>query len=399
MRVTSILSEAWRNVITGTARVPLFAALIALSAGLAASADITTVHTIHNNARSYIDAGGATQYILAENGVNTTACESLATYSAVNASGSLRQTADITIDSLPGSSFQTYEVSTGFARILGIPSNGTGVWVSHEFAQTLGATTGTTLTSEGETLQITGIFDYPDDGRDSRLGYAFIVPVPEDTGAFNECWMKTWPQLDDTDALLHSTLSAQSDGTDVAISQLNKSVGAHFDGPAQFAERLTRWSPLAAAMAGALLGLAWTRRRRLEHAASLHAGQTRTAMTTTALLETLAWAILGTALTGAITTIGVMTLIPEDMGWAIPWPFHHCLPPSVAPCSEHSSEPSSSRKPICSDTSRSDESCFSAEAQGATRATVDARAGSVACRRSVLRRLIDIKQEDEDWAF
>lgn len=317
MKLASILSEVWRNVLSGTARVPLFATLIAIIAGLAAGAEVATVHGIQADAYAYVNGGGATRYIAAENSIVTAACESLTAYQSVDASGAFRQVADITIDALPGSKFQAYEVTPGFAALLGMTANVDGIWISNSLSASFGVSVGSALKSGGETVRVAGVFDYPDDGRDSRLGYAVLVPVLAYAGHFDECWMRSWPQSSESEGLLRSTLSfASSEGTEMAISQLNKSLGADFDGHAMFESRLSRWAPLVSTGAGVLLGLSWTRRRKLEYAASLHAGQSRAAMSAGVVIETLVWSVLGTALAGVAAWAGTAVLFPQALIWA-----------------------------------------------------------------------------------
>ena len=315
MRATSILSEVWRNVVSGTARVPLFAALIGVIAGLGAAAEIATVHGLHSDARAYIDGGGATQYIVAEGSIGTPSCEALTTYQNVEAAGALRPTAEVKIDALPGTTFEAYEVTSGFGALLGIDSHRDGVWISQDLAESLGLHEGSTVPSEDRQLRVAGVFEYPNDGRDTRLSHAILVPVPVGAEAFDECWMRSWPQSPDGEGILRSAL-ASAEGSEVAISQLNKSLAAQFDGPVSFVERLTRWVPLVTVSGGFLAGLAWTRRRKLEYASALHAGQSRAALTAGAVLETLVWALLGTMLAGVAAWSTALALMPEEIDWA-----------------------------------------------------------------------------------
>lgn len=330
MRPGAVLSEAWRNIVSGTTRVPLYALLIALTAGLCATAEVAAVHTVHNNARAFIDGGGSTRVLLAEDKIDARQCQALTRYDSIDASGALRQAPDTIVDELAVTGFQTYEVTPGFGSLLAVPANAGregGVWISEDFAQSLGVNVGSELTTSGATLRIAGVFVYPDDGRDARLSYAFVIPATTDDESFDECWMRSWPETPEAEGILRTALGYQdSTNTDVSLSQLNKSLGASFDGAALFNARLTRWAPLVALSAGLLIGFASTRLRRLEHASNLHAGQSRAAMCTTRLIEVTTWSVLGAVLAGSAVYLGAGILAPLDLEWVMSL----ALPPLIA---------------------------------------------------------------------
>jgi hypothetical protein len=76
---------------------------------------------------------------------------------------------------------------------------------------------------------------------------------------------------------------------------VNRSLGATYDANALYQSRPTRFALVACAAVGLVLGYVSVRRRRLEHAGALHAGQTRSAQVATSTLETVVWAAVGTA--------------------------------------------------------------------------------------------------------
>jgi hypothetical protein len=315
MKMRSIASEVLRNVVSGTAHVPLLGLLLALTAGLAAGADVAAVHGLQNQARTFITGGGATRMLVAEDSVDRARCESLDWYRSVQASGALRQAEDLPLDALAGAGFPVYEVTAGFASLLDVKSASEGAWVSEPLAESLGVATGSTLATDGRDLKVGGIFAYPDDGRDARLEYAIVMPV-EGAGVFDECWMRAWPQGPDDDGLLRQALASEaSTGTEVSLTQLNRSMGTSFTGTAMFDDRLTRWAPAVAAAAGLLIGFAAVRARRLEHASALHAGQSRGAMTSTAILEAVVWSLAGAVFAGAVIYLSAGALAPEDVAW------------------------------------------------------------------------------------
>lgn len=315
MRLGSILSEAWRNILTGTARVAILAGVLAFTAGVTAAADVATVFNINDDARAYISAGGATRYILGEDSISATSCTALRSYQNVTAVGALRAAPDVAIDALGGASFLAYETTPGFAPLLGLPRGSSGVWVSQGLAETLGVREGSTFSSNGEEMRVGGVFSYPDDGRDARLAYAILVPTAPE-GSFDECWSRAWPESPETEGQLRSALRIDTPtGTEISVSQMNRSLGTSFDGNTQYNERLTRWSPHLAGIAALLIGFISVRLRRLEYSSARHAGQSRLAQTVTIALETLAWATLGVSLAGATIYLTTGMLIPGDMDW------------------------------------------------------------------------------------
>lgn len=317
MRLRAIASEVWRNILTGTARVPLLALLLALTAGLAAGADVASIHILQSQARSYIDAGGATRMLVAEGSVDRGRCEALDGYGRVQAAGALRQAEDLPLDALAGAGFPVYEVTPGFARLLEVTTGADGVWVAQSLADSLGVTAGSTLVTDGREVRVAGLFPYPDDGRDARLGYAIVLPT-DGEGAFDECWMRSWPQSGQDDGLLRSALTYDAGvGTEMSLTQLNRRGGSTFAGTAMFEDRLTRWAPVVSLVAGLLIGFAAVRARRLEYASALHAGQSRGAMASTAVLEAVVWSLFGAVLAGATIYLTAGILAPEDIAWAV----------------------------------------------------------------------------------
>ena len=315
MKLLSIVSEAVRNIACGTARVPLLALLLTLTAGLAAGADVATVHALQNQARAYIAGGGATRLLVAEDSVDRGRCEALNRYQSVQAAGALRQAEDLPLDALAGAGFPVYEVTAGFARLLDVEIAADGVWVAEPLADALGVEVGSTLATDGRDLRIAGIFEYPDDGRDARLGYSIVMPA-EAGHVFDECWMRAWPQTTDDEGILRQSLTYDAGtGTEVSLTQLNRSMGSTFSGTAMFEARLTRWAPAVAAAAGLLIGFAAVRARRLEYASALHAGQSRGSMTSTAILEAVVWAPFGAVLAGAAIYLAAGMLAPKDIAW------------------------------------------------------------------------------------
>ena len=68
-----------------------------------------------------------------------------------------------------------------------------GVWVPRDVAKDFRLAVGSALRTREGTTRVAGVFDWPNDGRDTRFAYAFIVPVSASASTFDECWVKRWP--------------------------------------------------------------------------------------------------------------------------------------------------------------------------------------------------------------
>lgn len=309
MKLRSILSEAGRNLSTGTTRALTFALLLAGTTSALATADALIITGIQSSASHFVASGSAIRVMTAPSETDGVTCERLAEVDGVPRAGALREADPTSLTALPRSPIATFEASPGLSRLLGIDTiDTTGVWVSRALATSLAVEKGGTIDSSAGKMAIAAIYEYPDDGRDVRLGFAIIAPTPAgDT--FDECWALVWPNTTDRDTLLRSATTAGAGQAEpITITQLNKTNGASFDGQTLFEQRITRWAPAAATLLGFGLGWFSVVRRRLEHASALHAGQPRTAFTLTVLLETTFWAALaigiGTAVVSAV--LGVL---------------------------------------------------------------------------------------------
>ena len=109
--------------------------------------------------------------------------------------------------------------------------------------------------------------------------------------------------------LVYSTLipSKDTQATSPKLGQLNSPLGAHFTGATQFDTRITRFAPLAIALACPVLGFISIRLRRLQLASDRYAGASWRDLGRIVLLDTTWW------LTPALLLAESATAI-----------FHHC---------------------------------------------------------------------------
>jgi hypothetical protein len=281
MRLGAIVSEAWRNIASGTTRAGIFfLALSVFGLGLAL-ADASSMISMQRQSVAFQKAGAATYILSADGGISGEACDQLATIRGITASGALRTAQGrLNLAAMPGAPVPLLEVTSHFFALLALdkskggspPVVGTGLLLSKSVGDVTGGEAGSTLALDGgEKAKVAEVFEYPNDGRLQALSYAALEPVTA-SGTFDQCWAQVWPPNEMAKNLISSALLPQSSTANIAIGQLNSTLGESFDGPQRFASRATEWAPLVAAMAGVALGYLAIRLRRLEIASSRHAG-------------------------------------------------------------------------------------------------------------------------------
>lgn len=314
MTLRGVLSEAWRDLVTGTTHACALALVIAGLTTLLAGADWMTVSSIRQQVDDYVAAGGSTWILQYDNHIDGAACDRLASLDGVQAAGALREGGSkLTFAALPSTGVPTYEVTAGAMDVFALSTTGAtgapevtsggagvgGVMLSAEAAEPFGVKSGTTLAlKDGREMTVTDVFDWPDDGRRSGFSYAALTPVPaDDAKPFSQCWVRAWPEPEGIESLLRlavDCVTASADQTRPTVSRLNTSKGSVMNGDAMFENRLTTYAPWVALAGGLLLGLVAVRSRRLELASALHCGVPRTALVAQMLLETCVWTVAGT---------------------------------------------------------------------------------------------------------
>ena len=314
MRASSVVSEAWRNLISGTTRAGLFALVFIAAVGALAWVDVRSVVGIVEGADQFRAEGATVQVLKSDSNIDGRRCDALSGTGALSTAGAVRQGTPIRILAMPASQITVMEVTPGLMAMLPTiaqPMQTTtddqaGVWLSADLATVLGATPGRVVqTSVGEAM-VAGVYTWPDDGRARDLGYAVIAPVPAD-GAFSQCWTEIWPTDPNLQGLSYVSLSSSDPGVQATLGQLNTSLGTTYDAASLLSARLTRQAPLAGIVIGVVAGYVSIRIRRLEIASNLHARLPRTDLVWQHLLEALVW--VGSA--SIITTAGLL--------WAARW--------------------------------------------------------------------------------
>lgn len=288
MRSRLRVREAWRNVASGTSRAWILTLITAVVVGSGMSVDVLATRKVSSEAQEFIDAGANIRLVSAAGDVDAMLCEGLGTQANVTGAGAIRASTAISPAVTPGQTLPVFDVSPGFARVLGAtPINGEGVLISDEVAAALGLAAGDELPlHDGRTVRVASTYAYPVDGRQPGLGYAVLVPTTE-RSSFDSCWVREWPMTATTASLLAGTLSTQRSTTSAPAEfrQLNTSLGSAFDAAAAYRERSTRYLPVGEFIVLAFVGYALQRRRRLELAMARHLGVRMAAAATIALTE------------------------------------------------------------------------------------------------------------------
>ena len=313
MRLRSIFSEAYRNIVTGTTRALLLAIfLAAISAGLAI-ADARSIIDMEKKAADFVASGASVRVMVARSTTDAAACDQLGTISGVRAAGALKEVDAVVLRAMIANPIPAYAVTPGLLKILGGgAATPAGAWIPAQLARTLGVGPGQELATTAGTLSVAGVYEYPDDGRDSRLNYAALLPQPA-TGVFDECWADIWPISRTRDRVLYSALSVGVQSTDpVSIGQLNASLGTQFDGVGDFTGRPTRYALPGCALAGLILGFIAIRIRRLEIAGALHLGESRRDLLATLVIETFVWSLIALFVAAGALAFGVVLRNSSD---------------------------------------------------------------------------------------
>ncbi|MBW3089127.1 hypothetical protein [Bifidobacterium miconisargentati] len=339
MRLAGMLGEAWRDLITGTSHACALAVGLACLMALLAGADWLTIAAIQKQTDEYVASGGSTWIMEYNNRVDGAACDRLASLDGVQAAGAVRQTdRKMTFAALPSTGVPVMEITPGAANVFMLSTTGTGwgsgaavasnaasgsavasgaesivagggtsaapvdgVLLSKEAADPFAVSAGQTLAlKDGRNVTVAGVFDWPDDGRKSGFSYAALTPVPADSeAAFNQCWVRAWPETENLESLLRLAGEGTATGTEAErpqIYKLNTSKGSALDSAALFGARLTAYTPWIALAAALVLGYIATRMRKLEMASALHCGVPKMALLMQIGLETLVWAVAGVLL-------------------------------------------------------------------------------------------------------
>jgi len=293
-----IIGEAWRNFISGVTRGLFFGLAFLVFCGGTALAQSRLVVDFVQQALSFHDAGAAIWVVSLPGNINGQQCDALASSPVVAAAGALRAGPDITVAALPSNRVPSWEITPGFIDLFDTTGTGKtkpGVFLTADLAERVGINiqSSNLPLADGQALAIAGIFTYPADGRLPGISYSVVAPIAS-SEPFDQCWVLAWPKPEEaTDVLtlpiLPGLITPGDPASTPTIVQLNTTKGLTFDGPAKFTALPLLPLLLTSLTIGALLGFISIRLRRLELAAVLHAGWSKTALSLQVACETILW--------------------------------------------------------------------------------------------------------------
>ncbi|MBN6191423.1 hypothetical protein KZC56_05490 [Microbacterium sp. SSW1-47] len=317
MRAHALLREIIRNLTSGTSRLGALFFISTLALTVAVLSDVLTISRTVDDAIEYRGSGAAVMTLALPGRINGASCDALADTPNVLAAGAMRPEGKVTAGTLPGEPLDLYTTTPAFARVLGAEDGGSGVYVSTDVASNLGSTA-LPLTA-GAPTPVRGTYPYPPDGRRAGFGWAVLSPTSASDGAFDECWVLSWPQRSDLRQLLLTSVTPAAAGAAASeqpiVSQLNTKYGLTFAGSTEYESRITRYAPYLAALVGFVLSAMAVWFRRVEIASNLHAGASRGTLYLQHLIESVAWSLPAVAaawMAGFLTaTITAPTELPS----------------------------------------------------------------------------------------
>lgn len=315
MKPHAIWAEAWANIWSGTTRAVLFSVLSAIILITLSGVELAQVNRVVRAAEECQSSGSSISILATQGRVDPQACQELSRVPGVRAAGALRTTdRRLVLAALPAAPIPIFDITPEFS-LLPLPDStpGTGLMLSDQAATDLQLEAGDDAVASTGTVRIADVYPFPSDGRSSILSFAALTPS-NDTLPFDECWADIWPQSDQIRSLLYTTVLSGEDNQKLAISQLNSSLGTVFTGQKDFAERLTRFTPIAALVVGILTGYLSIRLRRLEIASNLHAGLSRRDQHSILTIETGFWLLVAAVLTVSADVILIVAMAHTDFG-------------------------------------------------------------------------------------
>lgn len=312
MRLTSILSEAWRDTISGTSRGALWCLIVIAVLGSTLLLDVMASADILRQQQEYRDRAGDIHVVHAAGAVNATRCVALGAVEGIDGAIAVRDPAtSLPSAALPQQVIPLWEFTGPADQVLTVTATGTsGLLLSEQLSETLGTTTGTVPLVGADPALVRGIFTWPDDGRIPLYSGTAFFDVPP-VGHFDQCWVRIWPVTAALDPLLLSVADSGSDEPPT-LGRLNDRVGEGSRTTDLLAARSTAAFRFALPAAFFALGFVAIRIRRVEIAGNLQAGAARSTLALQHLLEIIGWLI--PAITLTLASIWLVTRLLVSTG-------------------------------------------------------------------------------------
>ena len=176
MRLGSVLSEALRNIGSGVSRAFAMFLAVLLSGTLLGGYEAMTVIDLESQAVQRINAYVDVNAIVGGT-VDGTACDRLSDAGdgmTGTLAGAMRAGEQVVPLATPGKDISSYDVTPGMIRLIAgnAKADVSGVWVPRDVAKDFGLAVGSALRTREGTTRVAGVFDWPNDGRDTRFAYA-----------------------------------------------------------------------------------------------------------------------------------------------------------------------------------------------------------------------------------
>lgn len=175
MRLGSVLSEALRNIGSGVSRAFAMFLAVLLSGTLLGGYEAMTVIDLESQAVQRINAYADVNAIVGGT-VDGTACDRLSDAGdgmTGTLAGAMRAGEQVVPLATPGKDISSYDVTPGMIRLVAgnAKADVSGVWVPRDVAKDFGLAVGSALRTREGTTRVAGVFDWPNDGRDTRFAY------------------------------------------------------------------------------------------------------------------------------------------------------------------------------------------------------------------------------------
>ena len=177
----ALLSEAWRDCLSGTARVGILTVLATALVGGIICADAFSLRSVSVEAASFRVHLGSVRVLQAQGSIDGATCDALSRIPGVRAGAVRSVESGLSPLALPASSLPLYEVTPGTVSLLGTTTaDPTGILLPEQVAEDLGTTQGTLLPLAHGQAEVAGT--YPWDENDGRR--------PGCLGALNPRWKR-----------------------------------------------------------------------------------------------------------------------------------------------------------------------------------------------------------------
>ena len=163
----ALLSEAWRDCLSGTARIGILTVLATALVGGIICADAFSLRSVSVEAASFRVHLGSVRVLQSQGGIDGATCDALSRIPGVRAGAVRSVESGLSPLALPASSLPLYEATPGTVSLLGTTTaDPTGILLPEQVAEDLGTTQGTLLPLAHGQAEVAGT--YPWDENDGR---------------------------------------------------------------------------------------------------------------------------------------------------------------------------------------------------------------------------------------